>query len=223
MEWSSGACAPCWISCLCTTSSEPISRNFRDRPGRPIDRHYIEAFLAQHREKIQGAVLEIADSRYTRRFGDNRVTQPLVMHEGWIRGRYRAHLSKSVRGRLRGLLHLTQVLPFVCDVRSTIKNALKMLKLGGSLLVTVGGITQVSRDDAGPVGLLRSFTDLALRKLFEAELPPECVQVQSFGNVPVATSFLYGLGKHELTVAEPDHFDRDYPVIIGAVVTRPMA
>lgn len=204
---------------------EPISRNFGIDRGVPIDRHYIEAFLAQHREKIQGAVLEIADSRYTRRFGDNRVTQPLVMH---VKDGFGADivcdLSKECpREGFADCFILTQVLPFVYDVRSTIKNALKMLKPGGSLLVTVGGITQVSRDDMDQWGHFWSFTDLALRKLFEAELPPECVQVQSFGNVLAATSFLYGLGKHELTVAELDHFDRDYPVIIGAVVTRPMA
>lgn len=202
---------------------QPVSRNFGIDRGVPIDRHYIESFLSQHREKIRGTVMEIADSKYTRRFGDDRVTQPMFMH---VKDGFGADLvcdlsRECPREAFLDCFILTQVLPFVYDVRSTIQNALKMLKPGGCLLVTVAGITQVSRDDMDQWGHFWSFTDLSLKRLFEEELPPECIQVQSYGNVLAATSFLYGLGKHELSKAELDHFDRDYPMIIGLVATRP--
>ncbi|NIV33023.1 MAG: methyltransferase, partial [Anaerolineae bacterium] len=52
----------------------PISQRFGYDRGRPIDRYYIEGFLAQHANDVRGRVLEIGDDSYTRQFGGNRVT-----------------------------------------------------------------------------------------------------------------------------------------------------
>ena len=43
--------------------------------GLPIDRHYVEGFLARYAADIQGRVLEIGDDAYSRRFGAARITQ----------------------------------------------------------------------------------------------------------------------------------------------------
>src|SRR5690349_21130910 len=48
---------------------EPVSRNFGFDRGLPIDRFYIEQFLAAEAGAIQGNVLEIEHDLYTRRFG----------------------------------------------------------------------------------------------------------------------------------------------------------
>jgi hypothetical protein len=202
---------------------QPISKNFGIDRGVPIDRYYIEKFLSAHRQKIRGTVLEIASSTYTRRFGDDRVTQPLVMH---VHDGYGADfvcdLSRECpREAFLDCFILTQTLPFVYDVRSTIRNALRMLKPGGSLLVTAGGVSQISRDDMERWGHFWGFTDLALRRLFEEELPADSLEVVSYGNVYSAASFLYGLAQHELTPEELDHFDPQYPMLIGLVATRP--
>ena len=58
----------------------PISREFGYDRGLPVDRHYIEAFLARRADDIHGRVMEIGDSTYTRRFGGARVTQHDVLH-----------------------------------------------------------------------------------------------------------------------------------------------
>src|SRR5215207_7533889 len=47
----------------------PASRCFGFDRGTPIDRHYIESFLARHAEDVRGRVLEVGDDGYTRRFG----------------------------------------------------------------------------------------------------------------------------------------------------------
>ena len=57
----------------------PISRNFGWERGGPIDRYYIEEFLARHTEHIRGRVLEIQDASYTRRFGGERVSTSDVL------------------------------------------------------------------------------------------------------------------------------------------------
>jgi len=203
---------------------QPVSRNFGIDRGVPIDRYYIEKFLADHRQRIKGAVLEIAGSTYTRRFGDDRVTQPLVMHvQDGFGADIVCDLSRECpREAFLDCFILTQTLPFVYDLRSTIRNALRMLKPGGSLLVTAGGVSQISRDDMERFGQFWSFTDLSLRRLFEEELPSECIEVASYGNVLAAASFLYGLAQHELSIEELEHSDPQYQMLIGLVATRPL-
>jgi hypothetical protein len=47
----------------------PLSLGWGRERGLSIDRYYIERFLDEHRSDIHGRVLEVADSRYTDRFG----------------------------------------------------------------------------------------------------------------------------------------------------------
>src|SRR5439155_7442216 len=52
----------------------PLSPRWgRDR-GTPLDRYYIERFLASHQNDIRGRVLEVREPMYTERFGGSRVT-----------------------------------------------------------------------------------------------------------------------------------------------------
>src|SRR3954468_17948301 len=60
--------------------TRPLSAHFGFERGRPIDRFYVERFLADNAEAIRGRVLEIGDATYTHRFGGNRVTQSDVLH-----------------------------------------------------------------------------------------------------------------------------------------------
>src|SRR5215210_6981680 len=54
--------------------TRPLSANYGLERGTPVDRVYIERFLKTHAEDIHGRVLEIRDPRYTRAFGNDRVT-----------------------------------------------------------------------------------------------------------------------------------------------------
>ena len=58
----------------------PISRKFGVDRGLPVDRFYIERFLAKEADSIRGQVLEVGEDTYTRRFGGQRVTGNDVLH-----------------------------------------------------------------------------------------------------------------------------------------------
>jgi Methyltransferase domain len=58
---------------------EPLSDNYGLDRGTPLDRRYIEAFLAERRDLIRGTVLEVKDDAYTRRFGADRVSERAVV------------------------------------------------------------------------------------------------------------------------------------------------
>ena len=71
----SGRCA--WVP---FARLQPLSRQFGFDRGLPVDRYYIEQFLAEHAHLIAGRVLEVGDSAYTRRFGGERVSQADVLN-----------------------------------------------------------------------------------------------------------------------------------------------
>src|SRR5206468_5352487 len=58
---------PAWLGTIRRTT--PLSDHYgRDR-GTPVDRYYIEQFLAAERAAVRGRVLEILNRDYTERFG----------------------------------------------------------------------------------------------------------------------------------------------------------
>src|SRR3712207_1832516 len=59
--------------------TRPISSTWGYDRGNPIDRYYIEAFLAAHSSDVHGFVLEFGDDSYARRFGGNRVKSTAVL------------------------------------------------------------------------------------------------------------------------------------------------
>ena len=59
---------------------EPVSRTFGFERGKPIDRWYIERFLAAHAGDVRGRVLEVAEPTYTQWYGGGEVTSSDVLH-----------------------------------------------------------------------------------------------------------------------------------------------
>jgi SAM-dependent methyltransferase len=189
--------------------------------GKPIDRYYIEQFLAANSQSIRGRVLEIGDATYTRQFGSD-VRQSDVLHA--VAGNRQATIvgnletGEGIPSNAFDCIILTQTLPFIFDVRSAISNCHRALRPGGTVLATVPGISQISRYDMDRWGDFWRFTDLSARRLFEQSF--EQVEVHSFGNVAVATAFLQGLALHEVPADELDQHDADYPVIITIAARR---
>jgi len=206
-------------------TTKPISKVFGLDRGLPIDRYYIEKFLAENKQFIKGVTLEIAESTYTKKFGEEKVKKALVFNVK--KDRSKADIignlatGEGIKENLVDCFIMTQTIPFIYDIHSAVKNAVKILKPGGSLLVTVPGITQISRYDMSRWGQYWSFTDLSLRKLFEEVVPASCINIKTYGNVKVAAYFLYGFAKHELTQEELEYHDPNYQLIIGVVVKKP--
>src|ERR1700731_751341 len=53
----------------------PFSSHFGFDRGTPVDRYYLERFLADNAIHIRGRVLEFGDNRYTAHFGGARVSR----------------------------------------------------------------------------------------------------------------------------------------------------
>jgi SAM-dependent methyltransferase len=119
----------------------PLSRAFGFDRGQPVDRHYIEAFLARNAADIRGRVLEVGDAEYTTRFGGPRVTRSDVLHvsEGTPNATIVADLARgeAIPSASFDCVILTQTLHLVYDARAAIATLRRILAPGGTCLVTV--------------------------------------------------------------------------------------
>lgn len=191
----------------------PIDNDWGYARGLPIDRYYIEKFLAQNAADIKGRVLEFADNSYTTRFGTGKVTTSDIMnYSPSAHATFIGDLAKAdhVPSGIFDCIILTQVLLFVYDIKAAIKALHRILKPGGIVLVTLPGIAKICRDADD----YWHFTGFSARRLFEEQFGKEKIQVQAKGNVLTAAAFLYGMAAEELSAAELDHEDPDYQVCI---------
>lgn len=205
----------CWGSLRRT---RPINRFFGFPRGTPIDRFYLESFLAEHQEDIQGRVLEVGDPAYTERYGGSRVSRSDVLHA--VPGNPHA----TMVGRLdtgEGLewdsydcLIVTQTLHCIYDIRAAVGNLNRLLKVGGVALASIPGISQISRYDADRWGDYWRMTPAAVQNLFADPFGAANVTVQSYGNVLTSVAFLHGLVSADLPSRVWSQNDPDYPLLV---------
>jgi ubiquinone/menaquinone biosynthesis C-methylase UbiE len=108
---------------------------------------------------------------------------------------------------------LTQTLHLIYDFKDALTTCHRILKPGGVLLLTSPGITPIDHGEWKETWYW-SFTDKALKRLVTEAFSDGTVEIETFGNVYVATAFLYGMGKSEVSKERLDHSDPQFQVII---------
>ena len=194
----------------------PVSNVFGFDRGQPIDRYYVENFLAHHASDIQGRVLEIEDNSYTLKYGGSRVKISDVLHvqQGHPQATIVADLTHAdhIPSDAFDCIIFTQTLSHIYEVGSAIRTLYRILKPGGVLLATFPGITRVHYPEWGD--WYWAFTTQSAPRLFEEAFPEENVWVEAHGNVLAAISFLHGLASEELSEEELDYHDPNYELLI---------
>jgi SAM-dependent methyltransferase len=200
---------PAWPALM--RRRRPVSDCWGFDRGTPVDRHYIEGFLAAHRADIRGRVLEVQDSGYTDRYGsvvegrdvlDVDPTNPRATIVADL-----ADTAALPAGAFDCFL-LTQTLHLVYDLPAAVRGCHHLLRPGGVLLVTGPAISRVRGGD------FWRFTPASLGRLLEAAFAP--VTVHGYGNVLAATAFLSGMAKEEVPRRLLDEHDPCFPVVVAA-------
>lgn len=209
----------------------PVSRLFGYDRGLPIDRYYIERFLARHGTvagyapgAIRGHVLEIGGREYVDRFGLGDDLAVDVLHAN------AANSEATIVGDLADPACLpesqfdciicTQVLCVIWDVPAALANMHRALKPGGVLLATVPGITPGLSPDRDHWGDWWRFTAGAVSRLAREAFPDGDVRVEAQGNLLTATLFLHGHAVEEVTQEELELHDPLYEVNIGLYAVK---
>ena len=200
------------------SSLRPLSRIFGFDRGTPVDRLYIELFLARHSADIAGHVLEVGDDSYARRFGGGRVVRqdilnidpndPLATIVGDLSD------PDTLPASTFDCIILTQTLQLVFDLPAAFANLRRSLRPGGVLLVTVPGIGPLWADQ-WKESFYWSFTPISVERLLKQAFDPSKVEVAAYGNLYAATAFLHGAAAEEVSKAKLRHFDPSYAITIA--------
>jgi SAM-dependent methyltransferase len=200
-------------------STRPLSRNWGYDRGTPIDRHYIESFLAGHAADVRGQVLEVQEDDYSRQFGGDRVTAQDILNldssnpQATIVGDLAD--PRTLPNDQFDCIILTQTLHLVFDMATAIANIHRALRPGGVLLVTVPGITPLDRVEFLDTWYW-SLTGPALKRLLSGPFQQQDVSVETYGNLYAATGFLHSAALEEVNRRKLDTLDSAYPVTIVA-------
>jgi glycosyltransferase involved in cell wall biosynthesis/SAM-dependent methyltransferase len=206
----------------------PFSTEFGYDRGGPIDRYYIENFLQQEAASISGRVLEIGDNSYTLQYGGQQVSQSDILHIDATnpQATFVGDLSAApqIPDNTFDCLVLTQTLHLIYDFKAALHTCHRILKPGGVLLLTAPGITPIDKGEWKETWYW-TFTDKALHRLLAETFPGGTVELASFGNVRVATAYLYGLGLPEIPEEFLSYYDPQFQVIntVKAIKHAPLA
>jgi SAM-dependent methyltransferase len=199
---------PAWPAFLRRT--RPLSDFWGFDRGTPVDRHYIEGFLAGHREDIRGRVLEVQDSGYTDRYGSGVEGRDVLdIDPANPKATIVADLANPAAfpaGAFDCFI-LTQTLHLIYDLPAAVRSCHRLLRPGGALLVTGPAVSRVRQGDYW------RFTPASLSRLLEESFGQ--VTVRSYGNVLAATAFLSGMAKEEVPSRLLDKHDEHFPVIVA--------
>ena len=197
---------------------EPVSRTFGFERGKPVDRWYIERFLAEHSADVRGRVLEVAESTYTGWYGGDDVTTSDVLYaaEGNPDATVVGDLTTGagIPEAAYDCFICTQTLQVIYDIRAAVAGTRRLLAPGGVLLATLPGISQISREDNRDWGDWWRFTARSAQRLFADVYGEEHVQVRQHGNVHAAAAFLYGLAAEDLDPSALESVDPDFHLVM---------
>ena len=219
----------------------PISDDYGFDRGTPVDRYYVEGFLARFAASpdytggaIQGRVMEVGGRDYIDAFavlGDR--PGPGITHHVDVLHYSAANPEATIVGSLTepetlpadafDCIICTQTLHVIYDVHAAVAGLYRMLAPGGTLLATVPGITRSCVPDRDEWGDWWRFTSLSARRVLEESFPAEHVTVEARGNILTAIGFLHGLASRELRRDELEVDDPDYEVVITIRATKPAA
>ena len=203
--------------------TSPISTEFGYDRGGPIDRYYIENFLNENSSLIRGRVLEIGDNAYTLKYGGSNVTKSDILHidDSNELATFIGDLSNAphIPSNTFDCIVLTQTLQFIYDFNGAIETCYRLLKQGGTLLITVPGISNIAEDEWGKFWFW-SFTNISMQRIMEERFPTEKISIKTNGNVLVASAFLYGMGLPEINKEQLDQHDPHYQVIITVCAVK---
>ena len=201
--------------------SGPVSRGWGFDRGLPIDRYFIELFLDEHRADIGGRVLEVKDDGYTRRFG-SAVSQADVLDVDATNpaATVVADLTdaRQIPDDRYDCVLLTQVLHQIYDLHAAVSECHRILKPGGTLLVTMPVLSRCSIEPRDTD--FWRVTPSCAERLFGDVFGGENVSVVAYGNAVLGASFLMGVAVEEVPQRQLRRHDPMFPMLVTLRATK---
>ena len=205
---------------LASYSTRPISIKYGFDRGTPVDRFYIESFLEDHKDQIHGVCLEVVDDTYIRKFGAEKVTQSDAVDifktkKANIHADLR-DLKDDIGDEVYDTIILTQTLHVIDDYESVIRECRRILKTGGSLIVTLPTVS--------PAWNLKinhwRFSPDSARYIFTKYFEQSKVKITHYGNRKSSEFFWLGMATQDMTKDELAYDDPSAPTIVGVIAIK---
>jgi SAM-dependent methyltransferase len=201
---------------------QPLSTEWGFDRGTPVDRYYIERFLAANSSDIRGRTLEVRSAEYTHRFGSAIAhAEILDIDAGNADATVVADLAvgDGIPERAFDCFVLTQTLQFIYDVRAAIVQSHRLLKPGGVLLASVPVVSRIAPRYGLATDYWR-FTAASCARLFGDVFGGEHVTVSTHGNSFAGAAFLRGAAVEELPRRKLDAHDPYFPILVTVRAVR---
>jgi len=128
--------------------------------------------------------------------------------------------GEGIKSEIADCFILTQTLMYIFDVKAAAHNIEKLLKKGGTALITCSGISQNSVRCMDNYGCYFNFNAKAIERMFEDEKNMKVVNTGSFGNVKTVSAHINGLCFEDLSESDFIPNDQYYPLIVYGVVKK---
>ncbi|MBA3432477.1 MAG: methyltransferase domain-containing protein [Actinobacteria bacterium] len=204
---------PAWLGTIRRTT--PLSDHWGFDRGTPVDRYYIERFMAQESQRIRGRVLEVADSGYTRRFGHGVERSDILdIDASNPAATFVADLAAAdaLPSDTFDCFILTQTLQYVFDLQGAVRHVHRILRPGGAVLCTVPAVSRIGRRYLETE--YWRFTAASSSRLFREAFGDGAVEVRARGNVLACVAFLMGMACEELSARELESDDEFFPLVV---------
>lgn len=200
----------------------PLSRESALDRGLPVDRFYIAEFLQEHARDVQGDVMEMSRSGYTRTYGGARVRSVAVVDIDTDNVQATLHCDLCERGSLPreafDCIIFTQTLHLLIDLDVALENLWGALRPGGVLLMTVPALSCCNPIESD----YWRFTPLGLEALLVRTLPADAeIATNGRGNSVAAAAQIVAASVEDLGARHLHDFDAAYPVVVEARVAKP--
>ena len=203
--------------------TSPFSSCWGFDRGTPVDRIYIERFLAAHAGDVRGRVLEVRDSRYTTAFGRDQVTQAEVVDIDSANPRATIVADLGAPGSLPAeafeCVVVVQTLQYVARPRTAVENLRRGLTPAGIALITVPCTSRIDPD--APAADRWRFTPSGLEALLRSAGDWAELDVSGYGNLITSVAFLMGIAAEELRRPELGERDATFPLVACARARKP--
>jgi SAM-dependent methyltransferase len=210
---------PAWLGTIRRTM--PLSDHYGRERGTPVDRYYIEQFLAAERPMITGRVLEVLDSSYTERFGTAVERSDILdVRAENADATIVADLATAddIPSQTYDCFILTQTLQYIYDLKAALTHSHRILRPGGTLLCSVPAISRIDRFELDSE--YWRLTAAACSRLFGEAFPGGVVEIRARGNVLSGVAFLMGMAAEELSIPELERDDPFFPLVVTVRATR---
>ncbi len=207
---------------------KPASRRWGFDRGTPVDRYFILQFLKRNRNIVRGTCLEIGNDRYTSLISDGKAERIEILHytddnpEATIVGDLVD--APHIESNQFDCIICTQTLQFVTSPADAIRTMVRLLKPGGTLLLSVPCLSQLDLDPENSWDDRWRFTTAGVGELFSPlESETDTLEINAVGNVKTASAFLHGLAVEEIDPEALEKKDSMFELIVFAKFQKRLA